>query len=109
MGKYRLMAEPHDWQQRSVKLDDYPYREIFAKMPRPWDFDGTVNLDTCWRFSEKIIFENRWGYKVAPLPKDFFARYIVHYGGLSTRADRPEIRPRWERVRERLRLIRQEA
>jgi hypothetical protein len=107
MEKYRPMSEPHDWQQRSIKIEAYKYADAsFGNLARPLGFDGYVNLDTSWRFTEKLLYENAWGYSVAPLPSDWFRDWVHHFGGISTRGARPEIAPRWHLIRERLRLIR---
>lgn len=102
MTRYATIREHGDWQQRSVLTADYPYRWIFDGMMEPEAYNGTVNLDTGWRFAEKTILANWRGLRVVPLPADFFTACVTHHGGLSTRGDRPEIQPRWARVRANL-------
>ena len=99
MDLYRPIAEPSDWQQRSIPTELYPYADIFNGIRPPEGYDGTVNLDTCWRFTEKIEFERERGLRIEPLPLTFFATHVRHYGGISTRGHRPEIQPRWEAIR----------
>ncbi len=107
MDLYRPIAEPHDWQQRSILIELYPHKEIFYGMVPPDGFNGTVNLDTCWRFTEKVEFERERGLRVESLPPTFFYRHVRHYGGISTRGDRPEIQPRWEAIRKQLANLRE--
>ncbi|MBE3087776.1 MAG: hypothetical protein IMZ71_01470, partial [Chloroflexi bacterium] len=102
MDLYRPIVEPNDWQQRSIPTELYPHARIFAGMRPPDGYNGTVNLDTCWRFTEKVEFETERGFRVEPLPLTFFATHVRHYGGISTRGTRPEIQPRWEAIRKRL-------
>jgi hypothetical protein len=106
MDLYRPIAEPHDWQQRSISTELYPYAHIFAGMRPPDGYNGTVNLDTCWRFTEKVEFETERGLRVEPLPHGFFYSHVRHYGGISTRGQNPEIQPRWEAIRKSLAELR---
>ena len=108
MPLYRQIEEPHDWQQKSIPVEQYKYRHIFNEFKPPEGFNGTVNLDTCWRFTEKMVFENKWGFMVKPLPKDYFWTKVKHFGGISTRGKNPEIQPRWEEVRRHLAILRTE-
>jgi hypothetical protein len=107
MDLYRPIAEPNDWQQRSIAIELYPHAEIFKGMAPPAEFNGTVNLDTCWRFTEKVEFERERGLRVEPLPPTFFYRYVRHYGGISTRGQNPEIAPRWAAIRRSLGALRE--
>jgi len=108
MPLYRQIMEDDDMQQSSVKFEDYKYRFVFDEIEPPPKPNGYVNLDTCWKLTEKLRFENRWGFNIQFLPINFFYNYVWHYGGISTRGLRPEIQPRWRKIRERLAMLERE-
>ena len=106
MSLYREMSdETDDWQQRGITFADYPHKELFLGMLLDPPMRDYVNLDTGWRLYEKLRWENRWGFNVQPIGAMFFATFVKHYGGISTRGDRPEIQPRWEEIRRRLKML----
>jgi hypothetical protein len=83
---------------------------MFRMVAPPEGFDGFINADTGWRLAEKLIVERgNVGGLVEPLPAMFFDTIIKHYGGISTRGDRPEIQPRWAEIRRRLSAMKQSA
>jgi len=102
---YRPFLEPDDFQQRSIPLADYKYR---ARLPviLPPNYSGYVNLDTCWRFTEKVTYENSARFRVAHIPAGYFGFKVRHYDGISTRPTRPEIQPRWAMIRTNLAALR---
>lgn len=102
MPLYRETEDSTDnWQQRGMAFTDYTHKELFNGMIREPDMMDYINLDTGWRLYEKLRWENRWGFNVQPIGQTFFSLFVKHYGGISTRGDKPEIRPRWEEIRRR--------
>jgi glycosyltransferase involved in cell wall biosynthesis len=109
MPLYREMADgTDDWQQRGMAFTDYAHKEIFDGIAREPGMRDYVNLDTGWRIYEKLRWENRWGFSVQPIGKTFFSIFVKHYGGISTRGDRPEIQPRLAEIRRRLKSLTEE-
>lgn len=103
---YRPLMEPGDFQQKSMSFAEYKYKDKLPEiLPPGWA--GYVNLDTCWRFTEKVTYENEGRFQVVPLLAGYYGTKVRHYGGLSTRPDHPEIQVRRARIRACLRELRE--
>jgi hypothetical protein len=110
LALYRKIMGDDIWSQMQIRFENYPHRWIFDGIERPQNFSGIVYCDTEWRFTEKLLFENKEGFIVQELPSAFLDDSIRHYGGMSRNWRQPEvIEDRWNEIRKNLRKLREES
>ena len=115
MEKYREIEGEDDWDLSFVPYPDWPYPEVFAKQPplaNPDHNPPKVFRDTGWRIWEKITHKNPNNYRLVSLPGHWFGEKIHHFGGIdrnSFRPEFPELQMKLAKIRERLRILREEG
>ena len=115
MEKYREIEGEDDWDLSFVPYPDWPHPEVFAKqrpLANPDHNPPKVFRDTGWRIWEKMAHENPKNYKFVSLPYHWFGEKIHHFGGIdrnSFRPEFPELQMKLKKIRERLRILREEG
>ena len=109
------VEEDDDWNLSYVPFPEWPYPEVFMGQSPPSNPDHNPPLvfrDTGWRIWEKMAKRNSRGYKLVPLPGDWFGKRIHHFGGIdrnSFRPEFPELQTKLAKIRGRLEMLREEG
>lgn len=107
MQAYREFGFSGQWSHKKVPFVEYLYKDCLHGSGKP----EYIYYDTAAEFTEKILHDNPGQYKIAPFPKRFWGRAILHYGGISRNwptLKPPKIAYRIGVMKERLAKLRNE-
>ena len=108
MELYRRIQDDADFIQSNTSIEDYKGKQIFDIFPQKFP---TVWGDTCWKLTEKILFDNKNDFIMKKIPSDYLNKKMNHYGGIGMHFgdyNNPIIGPRLKKIKARLEKLRKE-
>lgn len=110
VGLYKPIADIKDFPFAIIPVKDYPWVDQLKKLPGE-NWNGNVHVETGgWLAGRILSGEIRYG--VEPMPEPFWPHRVIHYGGISRNASRPDhpwVAPRWNLIRDSLKALRSQC
>jgi len=109
MPVFRKIEKDIHWKHQVVKIKDYKGSHVFREFRENFNY---VFGDVGFSLAEKILFDNKEGLVMYPLPILIYPVRITHWGGISSLANHPEhprVKTKWMFIKEELKNIRNES